>query len=84
MTNEERIAQILIMQEITTKNVDNIAEDIKGLISTMPQFARVDEKYKSMDKRLARIEGILSWGAKIIGAVLITAMMALVVVKGEI
>ena len=84
MTNEERIAQILIMQEVTTKNVDTIAEDIKGLIATMPQFARVDEKYKSIDKRLVRIEGIFSWGAKIVGGALIMAMMALVVAKGAV
>lgn len=79
MTNEERIAQILIMQEITTKNVDTIAEDIKGLIATMPQLARWDEKYKSMDKRITRIESFLSWISKVIGAAVITAIMALII-----
>jgi uncharacterized membrane protein YidH (DUF202 family) len=79
MTNEERIAQILIMQEITTKNVDAIAEDIKGLIATMPQLARWDEKYKSMDKRITRIESLLSWIFKAIGAAVITAIMALII-----
>jgi len=79
MTNEEKIAHILAIQEITSKNVDIIAEDMKGLIATMPQLARWDEKYKSMDKRLMQIETTMSWISKAIGAAVITAVMALII-----
>jgi len=59
MTNEEKIAKILAMQEVTTKNVDALAADFKEMVATLPQFARVDEKYKSMDKRLCEIEEVM-------------------------
>ena len=78
MNTDEKIAKILTMQEMTTKNVDTLTSDVKGLVNTMPQFARVDEKYKSMDKRLTRIEAILSWAAKIVGTAVFMALLGTV------
>jgi len=79
MTTDEKIAKIFTILEMTTKNVDTLTTDVKGLIDTLPQFARVDEKYKSMDKRLTRIEAIISWIAKIAGTVLLMAIMGTVI-----
>ena len=78
MNIDEKIAKILVMQEVTTKNVDTLTSDVKGLVNTMPQFARVDEKYKSMDKRLTRVEAILSWAAKIVGTAVLLAVLGTV------
>lgn len=79
LTNEEKIAKILTMQEVTTKNVDTLTTDVKGLVNTMPQFARVDEKYKSISKRIDRIEAVLSWAAKIIGTAVLLALLGTVI-----
>ena len=80
MTQDEKIAKILVMQEITTKNVDTLTSDVKGLVNTMPQFARVDEKYKSMDKRLTKIEAIISRTAQVVGTAILLAILGTVLV----
>jgi len=81
MTDAEKIDRLSLIQEVTTKNVDTLTTDIKDLINAMPQFARVDEKYKSMDIRLKRLESVLSWASKITSGVLLTALLGLVVLK---
>jgi len=95
MTDSEKIGKLIVMQEVTTNNVDALAKDFKDMVALLPQFARVDEKYKSMDKRLtaiehcaridpdgkrlARLEGIVTWTAKIIGTAILMAVLGTVI-----
>ena len=72
--------KLLESQKTSTENIKALSLDVKQVIESLPQFARVDEKYKSMDKRLQRIEGIFSWGAKIAGGAVIVALLGTVIV----
>ena len=80
LTSEEKISYILAMQETTTKNVDALSQDVKDMIDTLPQFARTDEKYKSMDKRLTKIESVFTWTQRAIGLVIIAALMGTIII----
>ena len=72
--------QLLESQKTSTENIKALSVDVKQVIESLPQFARVDEKYKSMDKRLQRIEGIFSYGAKILGSAIILAILGTIIV----
>jgi len=82
MTTEEKIAKLLVLQEVTTKNIDSIALELKDIGNRMPVLTRFDEQLKSVDKRISRLESMVSWIGKIVAGVLVSALLALVINKG--
>ena len=78
---EAQIAKILVIQEVTAKNVEILTIDLKRVVDTLPQFARVDEKYKSIEERVIRLEAMWSWVIKIIVGAVLTAIVSLVIIN---
>ena len=77
-TIKDALYTLIEAQRNTTKNVDNLTQDMKEVIRAHSNFDTVEAQITSVEKRIKKIEETKTWEYRIFIGTVITGVVALV------
>jgi len=75
---QKALYTLIEAQKNTTRNVDSLSADVKGMLKTTLNFSLIEKEIAHMEERVKHLEDHNSWGMKLIVGAVFTAIIGLI------